>query len=139
MKNPLYLILLTCSLFSCGAKDNIQQKAAEDFVVQIMVTGQWAVTAYTKGTADITSDFAPYRFQFQTNRTIDALKNSVVEKSGTWDANATARTITSNFTSASTPLILLNGTWTITNSTLTTVEAAQTINGEERVLKLAKQ
>ncbi len=138
MKNPLYLILITCSLFSCGAKD-IQQKAAEDIVVQIMVTGQWTVTAYTKGTADITSDFAPYKFQFQTNRTVDALKNSVLEKSGTWDANSTARTITSNFTNASSPINLLNGTWTITNSTLTTVEASQTINGEERQLKLAKQ
>jgi len=139
MKNPLFLALLFCCFLSCGKKGNIEQKVAEDLLVQIMVTGQWTVTGYIKGATDVTSDFSAYKFQFQSNRTVDALKNNTVEKSGSWDGNAIARTITSTFSNASTPLSYLNGTWTITNTTMTTVEANQTINGEQCLLKLAKQ
>jgi hypothetical protein len=139
MKNPLLQLLVIVSFFSCGTKEDIQRKAAEDLVVQIMVTGQWVVTNYTKGTTDLTTDFSPYKFQFHDNRTVDALKLNTLEKSGTWDANSTARTITSNFVNANATLSLLNGTWTITNSTLTTVEANKISNGEVSLLKLVKQ
>ena len=104
-----------------------------------MVNGQWVVTNFTKGSNDVTADFSPYKFQFQSNRTVDAIKNMLIEKSGTWDANADKRTITSNFTNANQTLSLLNGTWTITNTTLTSVDANQTVNGEVWILKLNKQ
>lgn len=87
----------------------------------------------------MTPDFSVYKFQFQSNRTVDAIKNSSVEKRGTWDANPYAKTITSNFVNANQTLRLLNGTWTITKTTMTTVDATQTVNSEIWTLKLAKQ
>ncbi|MEO6070968.1 MAG: hypothetical protein ABIN57_08720 [Chitinophagaceae bacterium] len=137
MKNFFFFLLSIILLTSCSVKE-VQQKTAEDLVVQIMVSGQWSVVNYTKGSMDLTSEFDPYKFQFQKNRTVDALKNAVIEKSGTWDADANARTITSNFINANQTLSLLNGTWTITNTTLTSVDANQTVGGELRILKLKK-
>lgn len=138
MKNWLLVVVLSFCFVSC--KKTIE-KAAENAVVQIMVTGQWRVTKYTKASTDITSDFSAYTFQFKENRTVDALKSGVVEKTGTWEGDASniyAPTIYSNFAGASHPLNLLNGTFLITNSGQTFVEAKITVNGEERQLRLDK-
>jgi hypothetical protein len=57
---------------------------------------------------------------------------------GTWQDNQANRTIYSNFTSASYPLILLNATWTVTNGSETSVTATATVNNEIRNLRLVK-
>ena len=36
----------------------------------------------------ITSDFSAYKFQYYSNYTVDAIKNGVVEKTGTWDGES---------------------------------------------------
>lgn len=126
----LFLILLA------GCK---KEKQAENLVVQAMVNGQWKVTKFTKGGTDKTSDFASYKFQFQTNFTVDAINNGSLEKTGSWNADASSQTITSNFSNATNPLALLNGTWKITNNSWTWVEASQTVNGELMNLRLDKQ
>ncbi len=87
---------------------------------------------------DVTADFAGYKFQFKSNKTVDAIKNNSIEKTGTWDGNAYSRRITSNFPNATNPLLLLNGTFVITDSGLTYVEANQTVAGEIRMLRLDK-
>ena len=114
------------------------KKKQEDMVVNAMVEGQWKVTRFIKGSSEITSDFANYKFQFKTNFTVDAINNGAVEKTGSWNADATTQTITSNFTNAGSPLTLLNGTWQITNNSWTWVEASQTLNGELYSLRLEK-
>ena len=114
------------------------KKKQEDMVVNAMVEGQWKVTKFIKGSSEITPDFAPYKFQFKTNFTVDAINNGTVEKTGSWNADATTQTITSNFTNASAPLTLLNGTWQITNNSWTWVEATQSLNGELYSLRLEK-
>jgi len=116
------------------------EEAQGNIILNAMTNGQWRVSNYMKGSADITADFAIYKFQFHQNLKVDAIltSNNMIEKSGTWNADAIARTISSNFTNASATLNLLNGTWLITNTTFTTVEANQTVNGELRILKLVK-
>jgi hypothetical protein len=114
------------------------KKKQEDLVVNAMVEGQWKVTKFIKGSSEITPDFATYKFQFKTNFTVDAINNGTVEKTGSWNADATSQTITSNFTNTGPPLTLLNGTWQITNNSWTWVEATQSLNGELYSLRLEK-
>jgi hypothetical protein len=115
----------------------IKQKQ-ENMVVDAMVNGQWKVTSFKRGATDLTTDFASYKFQFKSNFTVDAINNGNVERTGSWDADANAQTITSNFTAAVDPVVLLNGTWQITNNSWTWVEARQTVNGELFSLRLDK-
>ena len=103
-----------------------------------MTTGEWKVTSYMKGGTDVTSDFAAYKFRFKDDFTVDAVNNLTVEKTGKWNADATARTITSEFTNATNPLILLNGIWNISNNSWTWVEAYQNTGTETRTLRLDK-
>ncbi len=135
MKNILAFILIVIAFTGC--KKTIEN-AQEDALIQIMTNGQWTVTSYKKGSDDVTADFSGYKFQFKSNRTVDAIKNSAVEKTGTWEGNAYNRSIFSNFTNAANPLLLLNGTFMITDSGLAYVEANQTVNGEVRMLRLDK-
>ena len=130
---PIFLVIL----FGC-TKEQIQEKQ-ENLVIQAMVNGQWTITNYDKGGADVTTDFSSYKFQFKNNLTVDAINNGNIEKTGTWNADATALTITSNFANAVNPLVLLNGTWTIQNTTWTSVQANQIVSGELRTLRLDKQ
>jgi hypothetical protein len=135
MKNIFKLTLLLL-LASCSKEK--KQEIQENLVIQAMTNGQWKVSSFNKGGTDITTEFNLYKFQFYTNLTVDAIKSGVVEKSGTWNADANAHTITSNFAAVSEPLANLNGTWTITSTTWTSVNATQTVSGEIRNLRLDK-
>jgi len=132
----LQAFVLLFILTSCAKEI---QKQQENLVVQAMTNGQWVVTSYLKGSTDVTADFSVYKFQFKTNFAVDAINNGTVEKTGTWNADANAQTITSVFSGATNPLVLLNGTWNIINTTWTSVQANQTVNGESRTLRLDKQ
>ncbi|MDQ6609576.1 MAG: hypothetical protein M3Y85_07125 [Bacteroidota bacterium] len=135
MKNAIILIVLLASLFSC--KKAIQAKQ-EDLVIKAMTDGQWRITKFVKGPADITPDFATYKFQFFANNTVQAINNNSIESTGSWNADATSRTIASNFSTANNTVTLLNGTWQITDNSWTFVEATQMVNGEVRMLRLDK-
>jgi hypothetical protein len=130
----LYPLILIIILLGCK-----KEKKAENLVIQAMVNGQWKVTNFNKGGTDVTVNFASYKFQFKTDFTVDAINNGTIDKTGIWAADAAAQSITSNFSNATNPVALLNGTWTITNSSWTWVEAKQTLNGELQLLRLDKQ
>jgi hypothetical protein len=132
-----FILMLTTLLFT-SCKEAIDD-AKEDAVIKAMTDGQWKVTNYQKGNTDATSSFSGYSFQFYKNQTVDALMNSAVEKKGTWAGDGTTATIQASFSNATEPLILLNGTWQITRTTWTSVQAFQIVNGEQRVLRLDKQ
>lgn len=135
MKNYCYLLLCCVLLFSCR---KAIESAQEDLVIKAMTDGQWRVTKYIKGAADLSPDFSQYTFQFKSNETVDAITNATVENTGTWKGDAAARTIVSSFTNATPTVTLLNGTWQITKNSWTFVEATQTVNGEIRSLRLDK-
>jgi hypothetical protein len=130
----LYPLIFLIILIGCK-----KEKKVENIVIQAMVNGQWKVTNFNKGGTDMTTNFTTYKFQFKTDFTVDAINNGSIEKTGTWNADATSQSITSNFTNAANPVALLNGTWIITNNSWTWVEAKQTLSGQLLILRLDKQ
>lgn len=132
------LIFATILLTFSGCKKTIQN-IQEDLVIKAMTDGQWAVTSFTNAGNNITSDFSTYRFKYYSNKTVDAINNGSVEKTGNWDGNSANHTTWANFTGAVYPLTLINGTWNITRNSWTYVEATQTVGSETRVMRLDKQ
>jgi hypothetical protein len=130
-------IFFLATILGCTKK--AEQQLQQNLIVQAMVNGQWKVTSFKRSGTDVTTDFASYKFQFHDNQTVDALNNGVLEKTGSWAADPAAQTISSMFNNAVNPLALLNGTWTVTNTTWTTVDANQTVGAETRLLHLDKQ
>jgi hypothetical protein len=137
MKPAISLLLIVC-IFASGCKKAVE-KLQEDAVLQAMTEGKWLVSKYLNGNNDITDQFTTYRFQFHSNRTVDAIKNNILEKSGTWDASTENKTILANFVNSQNPLTFLNGTWTLTKYSWNYVEATMTVNFEERFLRLDKE
>ena len=103
-----------------------------------MTNGQWSITNFTLNGTNITSDFAGYKFQYYSNKTVDAIKNGTVEKTGNWDGNASTMTTSANFPSAFNPLRLIYGTWSITNNSWTYVVATQTVGSDVKNMRLDK-
>ena len=137
MKPAISLLLIVC-IFASGCKKSVE-KLQEDAVLQAMTSGKWLVSKYLIDANDITDQFANYRFQFHSNRTVDALKSNILEKSGTWDASTENKTILASFINSQNPLPYLNGTWTITKNSWNYVEAGMTVNSEQRFLRLDKE
>ena len=135
MKNLVFIFFGTIALTGC--KKTVEN-IAQDLVVQAMVNGQWKVTKFIQNSNDITSSFSAYKFQYNSNKTVDAIKNGTKERTGNWDGNATAMTTWADFPGAPSPLSLLNGTWNITKNSWTYVEATQTNGSELKILRLDK-
>ena len=134
--NRLWLpVILILFLSSCK---KTKEKVAEDLIVKAMTDGQWKVTSFIDNSTDITTDYSVYTFQFYSNKTVDAIKNSAKEFTGNWNGNASDLTITSTFTGAAYPIDLLNGTWKITDNGWTYVEAKKQVGADLKTLRLDK-
>lgn len=131
------IIALSLLLILGGCKKSIE-KLKENAVISAMTDGQWVITNFVNNGAVITSDFSPYKFQFYSNQTVDAINNGSVEKTGTWDGDANTMTITANFPNSGATLTLINGTWHIDNNSWTFVVASQNLNSEVKTLRLEK-
>ena len=136
MKN-LFAVLIAFVLLT-GCKKAIE-KQAEDMVIKAMTDGKWIITNFTQNGTNITTDFAGYKFQYYSNKTVDAIHNGSVEKTGNWDGNAVTMTTWANFSGVSYPLSLINGTWHIDNNSWTFVAATQTIGSETKTMRLEKE
>ena len=129
------ILLVFPVLFSCKKKvDEVKQ----DALVDLMVSGQWAVTSFTINSNDITADFSGYKFQYYRDKTVSAIKNNVVEKTGTWDGDIATRTTWANFNLPPYPLGMINGSWNIVDSGLTYVIASQTSGTDVKIMRLDK-
>ena len=124
-------------LLMTGCKKTVED-IQQDLVIRAMNDGQWTITSFTLNGSDITADFTNYRFKYYSNKTVDAIKNGTTEKTGTWDGNASTMTTWANFTAASYPLSLINGSWLITRNSWTYVEATQTNGTEVKNMRLDK-
>ena len=136
MKKLYTLFLLVLILGSCK---KTAEKIGEDLVIKAMTDGQWKVTKFTQNGTDITTSFSGYKFQYYSNKTVDAILNGTTERTGNWDGNAYAMTTWAEFTGAPNPISLINGTWNITKNSWTYVEATQTNGGDTKTLRLDKQ
>lgn len=135
MKKFIPAVALILLLGSC--KKTID-KMKENAVISAMTDGQWVITNFVKDGAVITNDFSGYKFQYYSNYTVDAIKNGTVEKTGIWQGDAEAMTITASFSNAGSPLSLINGAWHIDNNSWTFVVASQNTAGETKSLRLEK-
>ena len=136
MKKLIPLFVLIIFFASCK---KTAEKIGEDLVIQAMTSGQWKVTKFIQSGNDITSSFSGYKFQYYSNKTVDAILNGTTERTGSWDGNATAMTTWASFPGAPNPISLINGTWNITNNGWTYVEATQTNGSETKTLRLDKE
>ena len=135
MKKIIIAIFLLSLISSC--KKTIKN-AVQDAVIQAMTNGQWAITSFTQNGTDITTSFTGFKFQYYSNKTVEAIKNGTVEKTGNWDGDAINKTTWADFPFATTPLSLINGTWNINNNSWTFVVATQTIGSEVKTMRLDK-
>lgn len=133
------LIAFGIFLSLAGSCKKTIQNIQEDLVIKAMTDGQWAITSFTRNGTNITADFASYKFKYYSNKTVDAINNGAVEKTGTWDGNASTMTTWANFNGAAYPLNLINGSWHITRNSWTYVEATQTDGTETKTMRLDKQ
>ena len=120
-----------------GCKKAIENKE-QDIIIKAMTEGQWHITSFVENGNDITTDFTNYTFQYYSNKTVDAINNGSVEKTGTWDGQASTMTTWANFANASVPLNLINGSWHIDNNSWTFVVATQTTGVDTKTMRLDK-
>ena len=133
----LFPVFCTILLLT-GCKKAVEN-AQEDLIIKAMTDGQWVVTNFVQNSSDITANFTGYKFQYYSNKTVDAIKNGTVEKTGTWDGEASTMTTWANFTNAAPPLVFINGSWHIDNNSWTFVVATQTTGGLTKTMRLDKQ
>ena len=131
-------ILIVCLIFLVSGCKKTIEKIKENAIISAMTDGQWIITSFVKNGAVITSDFSDYKFQYYSDRTVDAIKNGAVEKKGTWDGDPNAMTVSANFSNATLPLVLLNGIWHIDDSSWTYVVASQNSGAETMKMRLEK-
>ncbi|MBK6937767.1 MAG: hypothetical protein IPH18_13425 [Chitinophagaceae bacterium] len=131
------IVILVLAFTTSGCKKTIE-KIQQDLVIQAMTDGQWVVTSFVLNSANITADFSAYKFKYYADKTVDAIKNGTVEKTGSWDGNASTMTTWANFNSPPYPLDLINGNWQITRNSWTYVEAAQTNGNTTKQMRLDK-
>jgi len=132
-------LAFTGVIFLIAGCNKSVESIQEDLVLKAMTDGQWAITSFTQNGNNITSSFASYRFKYYSDKTVDAINNGTVEKTGNWDGSATNMTTWANFTNATVPLSLINGTWHIDNNSWTFVMATQTVGAETKTMRLDKQ
>lgn len=117
-----------------------QEEIAETLIVKAITDGRWTVSVYKDDTNDYLSEFSGYEFQFKTDRTVDAIKNSATESTGTWNEDKVNIAIIADYPASSTlTLQRLDGNWKLKDSNWTWVKAQQTINGQLVTLELRKK
>lgn len=124
-------------LLLSGCKKSID-KLKENAVISAMTDGQWVIKSFVKNGTIITSDFDGYKFQFYSNNTVDAIKNNIVEKTGTWNGDVTTMMIAADFPNVLLPLSQLNGNWHVDDNSWTFVVASQKSGSDSKTMRLEK-
>ena len=119
MKKILWLVIIssTIALTTSCSKDKQEDSLFTNPQAQeqAVISGSWKVTLFTDSGNDETSDFAGYSFQFQSNGTLTATKNSV-SKTGTWTLLSSSNKLDINLgpkTNDNKPLGELTDDWVI--------------------------
>lgn len=136
---PIVITLSAILLGFTQCKKTIEN-VQEDLVIKAMTDGQWGITSFVYNGSNITTDFSGFLFKYKNNpKKVDAIKNGSVQQTGDWSGDASSLTTWANFSGASYPLSLINGTWNITRNSWTYVEATQNIGSETKFMRLDKQ
>ncbi len=136
MKYVLIIWAMLLLLEGCAkAKENIIERTA----LNMLDGTEWRIVGFTQGTEDKTADFDAFLFRFNKDLTVNALRNNRTHATGNWQDDIGNKTIYAHFPAASHPLLLLNATWTITQSTATSLTATTMPGAVIRQLKMEKQ
>ena len=122
-RNLIRFILAFAIPVIWGCPGKIVEQKKEDLLVNLITSNIWIMNSFYEGTTNLSTDFAPYEFKFNTDRTVYGIKAGSPNAIGTWVGNAAAMTIQSNFPTETGILKKLNGTFTVTSSTLSEVKA----------------
>ncbi|HET7003135.1 MAG TPA: hypothetical protein VFI33_17545 [Puia sp.] len=139
MKRSTFYIILLLFIFTItnSCKKFIEQQE-KNAIVDLVTKGQWRITGYIDHQTDtLTNDFDGYLFQFNENGTVYGVKFGQ-QTNGTWSADVSKKSITSNFPTATYPITLLNHTWTITDSYTDSVAAKTALDSSFNILNLHK-
>jgi hypothetical protein len=143
--NRVSVLLLATAFFLAtpGCKkavEDFKKENEQDLVVLAMITGKWKMTLFTENGNDILSIWDGYSFQFFESRAVNSIKNGSTTETGSWNGDANAKTMTTNFGANTDPNQKLNGVWNITRNGWSFVEASLTLpNGTTRTLKLVRE
>lgn len=137
MKRSIFLFFIAGFFIFSSCKKAVENQL-DDLIIKSMCDGQWVVKSFKNNGVDITSDFAEYKFQYHTNKTVDAIKNGVIEMTGNWDGSALEKTTWADFRGDALPVTLLNGSWKISNNTWTYVVASQSGTTTTKSFRLEK-
>lgn len=116
-----FILLIPC-LFSC--KKTIEKKQ-RDYLVDVLVSGNWKIEYYAEGQTDLTPLFADYKVIFKSDETMQ-ISNGFTTVAGTWVGEISDYSFTANFVNAPSPINKLNGKWIVTNGHSNYVEASMT-------------
>lgn len=86
MKNILFLLFVTVSLFSCKKDDNDSNSSTITTInlAATASTGTWRVTYYYDTDHEETSNFSGYAFTFAGGNVLTATKAGATTVTGTW-------------------------------------------------------
>jgi hypothetical protein len=134
----LYPIFFS-AIFLVSCKKFIQNQEQKQ-IIKDVTNGQWYVSGYEQNDSNITASFSGYLFKFDENNTVTGILNTDSVQ-GEWLVDVNARTITSDFPSATYPLNQLNETWYISDSYTDSVSAkcTDTVNHTSNILQLKKE
>lgn len=137
-QSTLYFILFLFFITITNSCKKFVEQQEKNAIVDLVTKGQWRVTGYIDHQTDtLTKDFAGYLFQFNENGTVYGVLFGQ-QTNGTWSVNVSAKSITSNFPTATYPITLLNHTWTITDSYTDSVAARTPADSSFNILNLHK-
>jgi hypothetical protein len=137
MKNKLLSFFLISALFSSCIKQAIEDTQKQR-VIDAVTKGAWFVSSFKLDSSDITPAFAGYLFYFKEDGAVVAVRDSVASN-GTWIGDISSRTITSEFSTAVHPILLLNGTWKIEDSYTNYIVASMVTPAGKNQLALRQQ
>lgn len=133
IKNTLTLLVVSLLFFSSCSKDNDSPSTKS-----IIQQGKWKIVLFNDNGSVETANYTGYEFTFNTNGTVNAVKNSATT-SGTWNvgANENLNKLNLNFTSLA--LIELNEEWVFQEKSYSLVKLEHVnSSGQTEVLALQK-
>lgn len=129
------VVMLSFIFSSCEKAEQFIQKAV---LSQIITNDRWVVEIFTVSGTDVTAEYAPYEFEFNTNGTVSAIQStsSVV---GEWKEDLNTLSIFTNFKNPTPTLERFNNVWYINKTSATYVEAKAVTATAVFTLKLVKK
>jgi len=137
MNRKLLTLLLITGLFSSCIKQAIEETQKQK-VIDAVTKGAWYVNSFKENATDLTSSFGGFLFYFKEDGTVQAVKDTI-SMNGTWIGDISTKSITSEFTSVTDPIRLLNGTWKIDDSYYDKILASKITETGKNILDLRQQ